>query len=112
MKTKDVFYHVYYCSSYFVKLRDFFLLLYMHDDKILIKCFISQEVFFVNLVNGQCQDFLLQVFFHESFSHKPLKITLGSFQICCKQGTPPDTGDKFATSVNDTVGKFGHRWCQ
>jgi hypothetical protein len=30
------------------------------------------------------QDFLLQVFFHESSSPKPLKVTLGSFQIFSK----------------------------
>ncbi len=30
------------------------------------------------------RDFLLQVFFHESPSPKPLKITLGSFQIFSK----------------------------
>jgi hypothetical protein len=30
------------------------------------------------------QDFLLQVFFHESFSHKPLKLSLGSFRMFTK----------------------------
>jgi hypothetical protein len=81
------------------------------------------------------RDFLLQVFFHESPSPKPLIITLGSFRIFskirgdirksrCTTGvndtggkfvtgindtdTPcvADTGGKFATGVNDTGGKF------
>ncbi len=68
---------------------------------------------------------MLQVFFHESPSPKPLKITLGSFQIFskirgdirksrCTTGVN-DTGGKFAAGVNrrqiaaginDTGGKF------
>jgi hypothetical protein len=59
---------------------------------------------------------LLQVFFHESSSPKPLKITLGSFKfflkICgdilksrCTTGIN-DTGGKFATGVTITNEKF------
>ncbi len=56
-------------------------------------------------------------FFHESYSHKPLKITWGSFQIFCKiwgdihksrcTTRIIDTGGKFSTSVNETGDKFG-----
>jgi hypothetical protein len=49
------------------------------------------------------QDFLLQLF-HESSSPKPLKITLGSFQIFYKSRCATginDTGGKFATGDND-----------
>ena len=62
------------------------------------------------------RDFLLQVFFHESPSPKPLIITLGTFRIFskiigdirksrCTTGVN-DTGGKFATGINDTGGKF------
>ncbi len=53
-------------------------------------------------------DFLLQVFFHESPSPKPLKITLGTFRIFGKfaeifasQGAPPInyTSGNFATGT-------------
>jgi hypothetical protein len=50
--------------------------------------------------------------FHESSSPKPLKITLGSFQIF-----PKIRGDirksRSTTSVNDTGGKFatGNKFC-
>ncbi len=59
------------------------------------------------------RDFLLQVFFHESSSPKPLKISLGSLKFfleiredICKS--------MFTTSINDTGGKFSHwyRRCQ
>ncbi len=60
------------------------------------------------------RDFLLQIF-HESSSPKPLKMTLGSFQIFskirwvihkwrCTTGVN-NTSGKFATSVNETSGK-------
>ncbi len=60
------------------------------------------------------RDFFLQVY-HESSSLKPLKITLGSFQICskicgdirksrCTTGIN-DKGGKFSTGVNYTGGK-------
>jgi hypothetical protein len=60
--------------------------------------------------------FFASGFFHESPSPKPLKITLGSFQIFskirgdirksrCTTGVN-DTGGKFATCVNDTGGKL------
>jgi hypothetical protein len=58
---------------------------------------------------------LLQVFFHESFSPKPLKITLGSFriflnfaEIFASQGAPPVSTTpvaNFATSISDNKGK-------
>ncbi len=74
------------------------------------------------------RDFLIQVFFHESPSPKPLIIALGSFQIflkirgvkvhhryqrfplCCWHRWQiatgiNDTGGKFATVVFDTGGK-------
>jgi hypothetical protein len=48
---------------------------------------------------------LLQVFFHESSSPKPLKITLGSFKFFLKI-----RGDilksRCTTGINDTGGKF------
>jgi hypothetical protein len=60
------------------------------------------------------RDFLLQVFFHESSSPKPLKITLVSFKIfsknhgdICKSRCTTGvnyTGGKFATGINDTGG--------
>jgi hypothetical protein len=60
-------------------------------------------------------DFLLQVFFHESFSPQPLKITLGSFRIFlnfaelfASQGAPPVSTTpvaNFATSISDNKGK-------
>jgi hypothetical protein len=50
--------------------------------------------------------------FHESSSLKPLKLTLGSFQILsiirkssCTISVN-DTGSKFATSINNTGSKF------
>jgi hypothetical protein len=59
------------------------------------------------------QDFLLQVFFHESYSSKPLKITLELFQIfvensqdICKSRCPTginNTGGKFATGTAGVV---------
>ncbi len=78
-------------------------------------------------LKGQCHEIFASDFFHDSSSPKPLKITLGSFQIFLKirrytvftsQGAPPvsttsvanfatssagivDTGGKFATGVND-----------
>jgi hypothetical protein len=55
------------------------------------------------------------VFFHESYSPKPLKITLGSFRIFFEilgdirksryTTGINDTGGKFAISVNHTGGK-------
>ncbi len=69
------------------------------------------------------RDFLLQVFFHESPSPKPLKIMLGSSRIFLKihrdihksrcTTSIIDTSRKFATGVNDTGGKFAagcHRY--
>ncbi len=51
------------------------------------------------------RDFSLQIFFNESSSSKPLKITLGSFQILSKI-----RGDicksRCTTDINDTGGKF------
>jgi hypothetical protein len=59
------------------------------------------------------RDFLLQVFFHESPSPKPLIITLGSFRNFSKirgdirkSRCTTDTGGKFATGVNETGGKL------
>ncbi len=46
------------------------------------------------------RDVLLQVFFHESPSPKPLKIILGSFKFFLK----------FATGIDDTGGKFCHQF--
>jgi hypothetical protein len=67
------------------------------------------------------QDFLLQVFIHESTSPKPPKITLGSFRIflkirrdICKWRCITGvnyTGGKFATSISHTGGKFCHQYC-
>jgi hypothetical protein len=58
---------------------------------------------------------------HESVSPKLRSIPLGPFQIFQKfaeifacQGAPPvstKTGDKFATGINDTSGKFYHQFC-
>jgi hypothetical protein len=77
------------------------------------------------------QDFLLQVFFHESPSPKPLKITLKSFRIFlkirrdirksrCTTGVNDiggnfapgvnDTSDKIAAGISDTGGKFCHQF--
>ncbi len=55
------------------------------------------------------RDFLLQVFFHESPSPKPIIITLGSFRIFSKfRG---DIGkSRCTTGVNDTGGKFSHKF--
>ncbi len=74
------------------------------------------------------RNFLLKFFTYESFSPKPLKITIGSFQIfekirgdnrksrcttsindtnfAASSAFGVDTGDNFATGVNDTGGKF------
>jgi hypothetical protein len=62
------------------------------------------------------QKFLLQVFFHESPSPKPLKITLGSFRSFSKflrdirklrfTTGVNDTSGKFSTNVHDTVAKL------
>jgi hypothetical protein len=61
---------------------------------------------------------MLQGFFHDSSSSKPLKITLGSFGICSKnsqrysqlkvhQSTEiNDTGGKFAAGINYTGGNL------
>jgi hypothetical protein len=49
------------------------------------------------------QDFLLQVFFHESFSHKPLKLSLGSFQMFTKI-SEDIRKSRFTTCINDTGG--------
>jgi hypothetical protein len=62
------------------------------------------------------RDFLLLVFFRESFSLQPQSIPLGPFQIFskirgdirksrCTTGIN-DTGGKFATDVKDTDGKI------
>jgi hypothetical protein len=69
----------------------------------------------MDVVKGRVsQDFLLQVFIHESTSPKPPKITLGSFQIFfkihirkwrCTTGVNY-TGGKVATSINDTGGQI------
>jgi hypothetical protein len=67
------------------------------------------------LLKEQCHEFFASDFVHESSSPKPLKITLGSFQIFskihggirksrCTTGIN-DTGSKFATGVNYTGGK-------
>jgi hypothetical protein len=68
------------------------------------------------------QDFLLQVFFHEPFSPKPLKIALGSFQISKKfaeiftiHGAPPVTtipAANFATSTAGVTNTGGKQWEQ
>jgi hypothetical protein len=48
------------------------------------------------------QDFLLQVFFHESSFPKPLRIKLGPFQYFSK--IPSDIRkSRYITSINDTV---------
>ncbi len=59
--------------------------------------------------------FFVSGFFHESSSPKPLKITLGSFQIfflihgdICKWRCT--AGGKFSTGINDTGSKFCHRY--
>jgi hypothetical protein len=88
---------------------------------------ISLSIFKRNTLKGQCHEIFSFRFFHESSSSKPLKITLGTFQIFWRkfvhifasQGAPPvstianlaasttgvvDTGGKFATSVKDTRG--------
>jgi hypothetical protein len=49
------------------------------------------------------QDFLLQVFFHESFSHKPLKLSLGSFQMFTKI-SKDIRKSLITTCINDTGG--------
>jgi hypothetical protein len=78
----------------------------------------------------QCHEIFCFWFFHESVSPQPQSIPLGPFQIfskirgdirksrCTTVSTTPaadfatnftsfiDTGGKFATSVNDTGGKF------
>ncbi len=69
----------------------------------------------------QCHKIFYFWFFHESSSSKPLKITLGSFQIfsqicgdihksSCTTGIN-DTGGKFSNGINNTRGIFWHRYC-
>ncbi len=59
------------------------------------------------------RDFLLQAFFHESPSPKPVKITLGYFFYFYRKFAAIFTSQRyqpnqcqFATSVNNTSGKF------
>ncbi len=80
----------------------------------------------VGILKGQCQRFFASGFSHESSSPKPLKITLGSFQIfwyrwCCWYWWQicllcqrhlwqiatgiNDIGGEIAASINDTSGK-------
>ncbi len=47
------------------------------------------------------RNFFLQIFFHESSSPKPLKITLGSFENFWKIRKL-----RWTTGINDTCGKF------
>jgi hypothetical protein len=49
------------------------------------------------------QDILLQVFFQESFSHEPLKLSLGSFQMFTKI-SEDIRKSRFTTCINDTGG--------
>jgi hypothetical protein len=55
-------------------------------------------------LKGQCHEIFCFRFFHESFSPKPLKITLGSFRIFSKI-----RGDirksRCTTGIRDTGGK-------
>jgi hypothetical protein len=88
-----------------------------------------EDHLFLPVLKRQCHKIFCFGFFHESSSPKPLKIPLGSFQICSKirwdicqprcttcingmaanfdSGTTGvnDTGGKFAAGVSDTGGK-------
>jgi hypothetical protein len=68
------------------------------------------------MTEGSFDEIFASSFFHESYSPKHLKITLGSFRIftkirvyICKARCATginDTSGKFAIGVNDTDGKF------
>ncbi len=62
-------------------------------------------------LKGQCHKFLSFRFFHESSYPKLLKITLGSFQKKINLGDLRKS--PCTTIINDTGGKFCHRyrWC-
>jgi hypothetical protein len=79
----------------------------------------------IPILKALCHEIFASGFFHESYSSKPLKITLGSFQFFLSQGallvsrTPVenfstgtagvvDIDGKFATDVHDTSSKFAN----
>ncbi len=91
-----------------------------------VTCWINETFAFVTLslyIVTLSRDFA-SGFFHESSSPKPLKITLGSFQIFSKlvetfasqvapmESTINNNSGKFATGMNNTGGKFCHRYQQ
>ncbi len=73
---------------------------------------LDPEPDFVHIWRDNVTRFFASGFFHESPSPKPLKITLGSFRIFSKI-REDIRKSRYNTSINDTSGKFCHRynWC-